>query len=64
MKPGPSSIAFLKANRAKPVRTAGRVITSRSTEGRCSAAKSTPQKIIAAGTDWRFLNELKCELKA
>ena len=26
------------AYRAKPVRTAGRVITSRSTEGRCSAA--------------------------
>jgi NitT/TauT family transport system substrate-binding protein len=25
--------------------------------------KSTPQKIIAEGTDWRFLNELKCELK-
>jgi NitT/TauT family transport system substrate-binding protein len=26
--------------------------------------KSTPQQIIAAGTDWRFLNELKRELKA
>jgi NitT/TauT family transport system substrate-binding protein len=25
---------------------------------------STPQRIIAAGTDWRFLNELKRELKA
>ncbi len=25
--------------------------------------KSTPQKIIAEGTDWRFLNELKRELK-
>jgi len=25
---------------------------------------STPQKIISAGTDWRFLNELKRELKA
>jgi NitT/TauT family transport system substrate-binding protein len=25
---------------------------------------STPQKIIAEGTDWRFLNELKRELKA
>jgi NitT/TauT family transport system substrate-binding protein len=25
---------------------------------------STPQKIIAAGTNWRFLNELKRELKA
>jgi NitT/TauT family transport system substrate-binding protein len=25
---------------------------------------STPQKIIADGTDWRFLNELKRELKA
>jgi NitT/TauT family transport system substrate-binding protein len=24
---------------------------------------STPQKIIAEGTDWRFLNELKKELK-
>jgi NitT/TauT family transport system substrate-binding protein len=27
-------------------------------------AKSTPQKIIAEGTDWRFLNEIKRELKA
>ena len=26
--------------------------------------KSTPQKIIADGSDWRFLNELKKELKA
>jgi NitT/TauT family transport system substrate-binding protein len=26
--------------------------------------KSTPQEIIANGTDWRFLNELKRELKA
>jgi len=26
--------------------------------------KSSPQKIIAQGTDWRFLNELKRELKA
>ncbi len=26
--------------------------------------KSTPQKLIAKGTDWRFLNELKKELKA
>jgi len=26
--------------------------------------KSTPQKIIADGTDWRFLNELKSQLKA
>jgi NitT/TauT family transport system substrate-binding protein len=25
--------------------------------------KSVPQKIIAQGTDWRFLNELKKELK-
>jgi NitT/TauT family transport system substrate-binding protein len=25
--------------------------------------KSNPQKIIAEGTDWRFLNELKKELK-
>ena len=25
--------------------------------------QSTPQKIIAQGTDWRFLNELKKELK-
>jgi NitT/TauT family transport system substrate-binding protein len=27
-------------------------------------AKSSPNKIIADGTDWRFLNELKRELKA
>jgi len=26
--------------------------------------KSSPQKIIANGADWRFLNELKRELKA
>jgi NitT/TauT family transport system substrate-binding protein len=26
--------------------------------------KSTPNKIVAEGTDWRFLNELKRELKA
>ena len=26
--------------------------------------KSSPQKIIADGADWRFLNELKRELKA
>jgi NitT/TauT family transport system substrate-binding protein len=26
--------------------------------------KSTPQTIISQGTDWRFLNELKRELKA
>jgi len=26
--------------------------------------KATPQKLIAQGTDWRFLNELKKELKA
>jgi NitT/TauT family transport system substrate-binding protein len=26
--------------------------------------KSSPHKIIADGTDWRFLNELKRELKA
>jgi NitT/TauT family transport system substrate-binding protein len=25
--------------------------------------RSTPKKIIATGTDWRFLNELKRELK-
>jgi NitT/TauT family transport system substrate-binding protein len=26
--------------------------------------KSSPQKIIAEGTDWRFLRELRTELKA
>jgi NitT/TauT family transport system substrate-binding protein len=26
--------------------------------------KNTPQKLIAQGADWRFLNELKKELKA
>ena len=26
--------------------------------------RSTPQEIIARGTDWRFLNELKREMKA
>lgn len=29
-----------------------------------SMIKSTPQRLIAQGTDWRFLNELKKELKA
>jgi NitT/TauT family transport system substrate-binding protein len=29
-----------------------------------SLIKSTPQKILAEGTDWRFLNEVKRELKA
>jgi len=28
-----------------------------------SLIKSTPQKIIAQGTDWRFFNELKKEMK-
>ena len=28
-----------------------------------SLIKSMPQKIIAQGTDWRFFNELKRELK-
>jgi NitT/TauT family transport system substrate-binding protein len=26
--------------------------------------ESSPNKIIAEGTDWRFLNEIKRELKA
>jgi NitT/TauT family transport system substrate-binding protein len=26
--------------------------------------KSAPKQIIAEGTDWRFLNEIKRELKA
>jgi NitT/TauT family transport system substrate-binding protein len=26
--------------------------------------KSSPQRIIAQGTDWRFLNELRRELEA
>ena len=26
--------------------------------------KSSPNEILAEGTDWRFLNELKRELKA
>jgi NitT/TauT family transport system substrate-binding protein len=26
--------------------------------------KASPQKIIADNTDWQFLSELKCELKA
>jgi NitT/TauT family transport system substrate-binding protein len=26
--------------------------------------KSSPNQLIAEGTDWRFLNELKRELKA
>jgi hypothetical protein len=28
-----------------------------------SGAKSNPQKLIVQGTDWRFLHELKKELK-
>jgi len=30
----------------------------------CVFIESSPQKIIAEGTDWRFFNELKRELKA
>ena len=29
-----------------------------------ACSKSTPNQLIAEGTDWRFLNELKRELKA
>lgn len=29
-----------------------------------SLVKSTPQEIIERGTDWRFVDELKRELKA
>ena len=32
--------------------------------GEAGMVRSTPQEIIAAGTDWRFFNELKRELKA
>jgi hypothetical protein len=28
-----------------------------------ASMESSPQKILAEGTDWRFLNELKRELK-
>ena len=31
---------------------------------RSGMIKSTPNTLIADGTDWRFLNELKRELKA
>jgi hypothetical protein len=31
---------------------------------RSGDVKSSPQKIIAQGADWRFLNELKKELKS
>jgi hypothetical protein len=32
---------------------------------RCGCARrSLPQKIVAEGTDWRFLDEVKRELKA
>jgi hypothetical protein len=41
--------------------------TNRTFSGRCSwnpgMLTSSPQKLIAQGTDWRFLNELKKELK-
>ena len=30
---------------------------------RLGMVKAIPQKLIAQGTDWRFLNELKRELK-
>ena len=30
----------------------------------CIFIESSPQKIIAEGTDWRFFNELKRERKA
>ena len=36
----------------------------RAAHARCRHCEVSPQKIIAQGTDWRFLNELKRELKA
>ena len=40
-------------------------IRSASTRGGCvlGMIKSSPSTIIAQGTDWRFFNELKRELK-
>ena len=41
-------------------------IPSASTRFACTRGgmiKSSPQKILTQGTDWRFLNELKQELK-
>jgi hypothetical protein len=32
--------------------------------GEAGLIKSSPNKLIADGTDWRFLNELKRELNA
>jgi hypothetical protein len=45
------------------VRTCMGSARSISCAARRASSKSTPQKIIADGTDWRFLNELKRELK-
>jgi len=38
-------------------------IARRPAASRDRMIKSSPQKILAQGTDWRFLNELRKELK-
>ncbi|WP_192182957.1 hypothetical protein [Mesorhizobium amorphae] len=41
----------------------GREARSDSRSSKTGMIKSSPQQIIADGTDWRFLDELKRELK-
>ena len=55
--------AFLKATdicALEPERVARQLVEKKY----ASREESSPQKIIAEGTDWRFLDELKKELKA
>ena len=49
-----------------PIAFAARVtrfVSSMGIVASSQVVRSTPQKIIAENTDWRFLNELKEELK-
>ena len=46
------------------VRPGGLAAVLRAAAARGGMIKSSPNALIAEGTDWRFLNELKRELKA
>jgi len=58
------SLSVLKLCPLARVRPGGHGALPRPAPARGRMIKSTPQKIIAQGTDWRFWNELKRELKA
>ena len=54
----------LPYNRLARARPGGLAALLRALAARVRTDRATPNKIIAEGTDWRFLNELKRELKA